>query len=110
MVFHMLAVLAEFERDLVSKRTTAALAHKRPNGERVGDIPYGWRLADDGTTVVPVESEQAIIREMEAMRQQGTSYRAIAKELTRLAVPTKKGRPTWTHQAVASILKRCWRA
>jgi site-specific DNA recombinase len=46
MVFRMLAVLAEFERDLVSERTAAALAHKRRNGERVGDIPYGWRLAD----------------------------------------------------------------
>jgi len=41
MVFRMLAVLAEFERDLVSERTTAALAHKRRKGECVGDIPYG---------------------------------------------------------------------
>ena len=106
MVFRMLAVLAEFERDLVSERTTAALAHKRRKGERVGDIPYGWRLGDDGTSLEPVEVEQVVIRDMAAMRQVGKSYRAIAEELTKRSVPTKKGNATWTHQAVASILKR----
>ncbi len=106
MGFRMLAVLAEFERDLVSERTTAALAHKRRKGERVGTIPYGWRLGDDETSLVAVESEQAVIREMKAMREQGRSYRAIAEEFTSQRVPTKKGNATWTHQTVASILKR----
>ena len=106
MVFRMLAVLAEFERDLVSERTAAALAHKRCRGERVGDIPYGWRLTDDGTTLAPIESEQTTIRQIRAMREGGVSYRAIAEELTRRGVPTKKGNARWTHQAVASILKR----
>jgi site-specific DNA recombinase len=106
MVFRMLAVLAEFERDLVSERTAAALAHKRYKGERVGDIPYGWRLADDEVTLIPLESEQAAIQRIKAMRDRGCSYRAIAEELTRRGVPTKKGNSRWTHQAVASILKR----
>jgi len=106
MVFRMLAVLAEFERNLVSERTAAALAHKRSKGERIGDIPYGWRLAGDGTTLVPVEREQAIIRQIRAMRQRGWSYRAIARELTRRGVPTKIGGAVWTHQTVASILGR----
>ncbi len=106
MVFRMLAVLAEFERDLVSERTTAALAHKRGKGERIGTIPYGWRLADDGATLEPIESEQAVIGDMTVMRKRGSSYRAIAEELTARGVPTKKGNANWTHQAVASILKR----
>jgi len=106
MVFRMLAVLAEFERDLVSERTAAALAHKRHKGERIGDIPYGWRLADDGVTLIPLESEQATIQQIKAMRDRGLSYRAIAEELTHRGVPTKKGNSRWTHQAVASILKR----
>lgn len=33
MVFRMLAVLAEFERDLCGERTKSALAHKRSRGE-----------------------------------------------------------------------------
>lgn len=36
MIFRMLAVLAEFERDQISERTTMALAHKGLKGERTG--------------------------------------------------------------------------
>lgn len=36
MVFRMLAVLAEFERDLISERTAGAMRHKRARGEYTG--------------------------------------------------------------------------
>jgi len=50
MVFRMLAVLAEFERDQISERTTMAMAHKRSQGQRISrHIPYGMQLATDGT-------------------------------------------------------------
>ncbi len=106
MMFHMLALLAEFERDLISERTIAALAHKKRKGERVGTIPYGWRVAADEIALLPVEAEQAVIREILAMRSEGRSYRSIAGELTSRRVPTKEGGPAWTHQSVASILRR----
>ncbi len=106
MVFRMLAVLAEFERDLVSERTTAALAHKRRNGQRTGGIPYGWELADDATTLVAIEAEQAVLAKIRTMRAEGQTYRAIAAELTRRGVPTKQNRGRWAHQAVARIVKR----
>jgi site-specific DNA recombinase len=106
MIFRMLAVLAEFERDLVSERTTAALAHKAARGERVGALPFGWTLAADGATLTPDEAEQAAIRDMQALRADGWTYRTIAAELTRRGVLTKKGRATWTHQSVQSILAR----
>ncbi|MCH8807868.1 MAG: recombinase family protein [Planctomycetes bacterium] len=106
MVFRMLAVLAEFERDLVSERTVAALAHKASIGERVGEIPFGWTLATDGVTMIRHEAEQAAIRDMRELRVNGRSYRAIAAELTRRGILTKKGKTTWTHQSVASILGR----
>jgi len=45
MVFRMLAVLAEFERDQVSERTAMALQYKKAHGERLGGrIPYGRQL------------------------------------------------------------------
>lgn len=106
MVFRMLAVLAEFERDLVSERTAAALAYKARKGERVGEVPFGWKLGADGVTLATVASEQAVIRQMHALRSKGRTYRAIAQELTRRGVLTKKGHLTWTHQSVRSILAR----
>src|SRR6185295_927090 len=43
MVFRMLAVLAEFERDQIAERTKGALSHMRNQGKRIsGKIPYGY--------------------------------------------------------------------
>ncbi len=42
MIFRMLAVMAEFERDLVSERTKSALDYKRSNGKKLGGrVPFG---------------------------------------------------------------------
>lgn len=107
MVFRMLAVLAEFERDLVSERTTAALAHMKANGQRVGTVPYGHAIAADGTTLVPIATEQAVIADIRAMRSRGMKLDEIAKELSGRGVPTKRGRSgSWSHQTVWQILKR----
>jgi DNA invertase Pin-like site-specific DNA recombinase len=43
MVFRMLAVLAEFERDQVAERTKGALSHLRSQGKRIsGRIPFRY--------------------------------------------------------------------
>jgi len=106
MVFRMLAVLAEFERDLVSERTTAALQHKRAKGERVGKVPFGFDLADDGVNLIPNDTEQRCINDIETLRAKGYSLRSIAGELTRRNITTKEGNSTWTHTAVKRILDR----
>ena len=91
MVFRMLAVLAEFERDLVSERTAAALAHKAGRGERVGEIPFGWTLDADAVSLVENPTEQAALADIRELRDAGWTYRAIAAELTPRGVLTKKG-------------------
>jgi site-specific DNA recombinase len=106
MVFRMLAVMAEFERDLVSERTTTVMAHKRANGQRVGSIPYGFDLDDDGTTLVENDSEQGVLALIESLREDGYSLRAIADELSARGIPTKQGRRSWTHSTVQRIIHR----
>ena len=81
MVFRMLAVLAEFERDLVAERTKGALAHKKAQGERVGSVPYGKRLSADGTHLEGHPAEQEIVRLVALLRSGGMSYPKIAAEL-----------------------------
>jgi DNA invertase Pin-like site-specific DNA recombinase len=46
-LFHALAAVAEFERDLIAQRTAAAVAHARAQGRRPGRRPalVGERLA-----------------------------------------------------------------
>ena len=105
MVFRMLAVLSEFERDQVSERTRFALAHKRANGEKTGgEVPYGYRLEDG--RLVPDAGEQkavALIRELHAA---GASLREIAARLEADGYRTKTGRTHWHPQSVKQIIER----
>ncbi|MBL8816063.1 MAG: recombinase family protein [Planctomyces sp.] len=106
MVFRMLAVLAEFERDLVSERTSAALQHKRSQGKRVGTIPFGYELSADHESLSPVSSEQQTIGLMKGLRENGLSYEGIADELNSLGIRPKGNGPRWYGKTVMNILKR----
>lgn len=106
MVFRMLAVLAEFERDQVSERTKTALAHLRHQGKRIsGRIPFGYSLAANGVDLVPHPNEQDAIRLMQELRLQGCSLREIAAALTQRGIPTKT-RTAWSAEAIRGILRK----
>ncbi len=103
----VLAGAAEMERNLTRERTRAAMAVKRANGQRIGSVPYGYDLANDGSTLVPNTSEQAIVKDIRAMRKSGKTLHAIADALTERGIPTKTGKSNrWSHSAVARILRR----
>ena len=101
-----MAVLAEFERDQVSERTTAAMAHKKSKGERVGKIPFGFTLAGNGVSLVENAEELRAVELIQSLKTQGFSLRAIAAELDAQRIPTKDKKGTWQHTTVKSILAR----
>jgi DNA invertase Pin-like site-specific DNA recombinase len=106
MVFRLLAVLSEFERDLISERTTAALAHMRSQGRRVsGRIPFGFDLAQDGKTLVANPEEQEAIQEMGRLRNDGHTLREIASRLDARGTLSKTGKQ-WSPEAVRVVLRR----
>ncbi|MGB2985557.1 MAG: recombinase family protein [Phycisphaerae bacterium] len=103
----VLAGAAEMERNLTRERTRSAMAIKRANGQRIGAVPYGFNLDDDGITLVENADEQGVIADIKTMRSAGKKLKQIANVLTERGVPTKTGKSyRWTHQAVARILKR----
>lgn len=103
----VLAGAAEMERNLTRERTRSAMAVKRANGQRIGSVPYGYDLSDDGATLLPNGAEQAVIANIRAWRSHGWTLERIAAVLTEQGVPTKTGKSTaWTHQAVARIVRR----
>lgn len=106
MVFRMLAVLAEFEREQIVERVTDAMRHKRAKNELVGKLPTGFELAADGKTLVPVAAELAVVKLVEELRASGLSLRAIAAELDRRGIGTKEGRGGWKHTAVRRLICR----
>lgn len=105
MVFRMLAVLSEFERDQVSERTRFALAHKRASGGKTGgDVPYGFRL-EEGRLVLDAGEQKAVIL-IRKLHSRGYTLRGIAHELEARGYRTKTGRTHWHPQSVKQILKR----
>lgn len=98
------ASLAQMERDMISERTKDALQMKIANNERAGQIPYGWRLAEDGNGLLANEKEQEAIRLITALHAQGHSYRTICRELEQEGYqPIGK---QWHPKTIGSILKR----
>jgi site-specific DNA recombinase len=104
MVFRMLAVLNEFERDQVSERTKVALAHKKAKGERIGTVPYGFGLADDGVALVKNTQEQTILKSMQLLRGAGYKLREITEQLNSDGLLTRRG-SEWRVQYVHNLLK-----
>lgn len=97
---------AAFERDLIRARTRAALAAKRKAGQRTGHIPFGYRLADDGVSLIPVPAEQEVIAKIIECRDAGMSLREIAKTLNDAATSTKQGGKGWQATTVRRVICR----
>ena len=103
MVFRMLAVLNEFERDQVSERTKEALRHKREKKERCGFIPHGWKLAPDGRMLIEDPEEQAIVKKIRRLHSRRLSLREIAAKLNSEGM-LNRGAP-WNHSSVMRVGK-----
>ena len=101
MVFRMLAVLNEFERDQISERTSAVLQHKKAKLEAYSPTPYGFRR--DGMRLVLDPEEQEIVHMILTLRDEGCSLRSIAGQLTEAGIPAKNG-GVWYASTVSYIL------
>jgi DNA invertase Pin-like site-specific DNA recombinase len=85
-------------------RIRASLAEKRARGERVGTVPYGYRLATDGLHIEPDEAEQTVVATVRRLAREGLSQRAIVARLADCGVAGRTGAPLRQTQ-VAKILR-----
>ncbi len=97
---------AEYERLIIGARTRAALAAKRRRGERVSRFaPFGYAIAIDGLTLIPVDEEQETMRMIKQRRAAGCSLRAIAAELNIVGLRTRAG-SVWRFEYIRSLLRK----
>jgi DNA invertase Pin-like site-specific DNA recombinase len=105
MVFRMLAVLSEFERDVIVERTCMGMAHLRRQCKRIsGKIPFGFDLAGDGETLTKNEVEAATLNRIVTEHIAGHSLRKIAAQLNADIIPSKHG-GKWGASSIQSILR-----
>ena len=100
-----MAAVSQWEREAIGERTRDALRHKRSQGQRVGNIAFGSRLAADGEHLEPDPGEQAALVELRRLRSEGTTMRGIATALNQRSYRTRRG-TAWRLESVARILKQ----
>jgi DNA invertase Pin-like site-specific DNA recombinase len=75
-----LALLTQHEQDR-QLRSRSAIKQRKVDGKKNGgDVPYGYRLAEDGETLLEKPDEQAVIVKVRGLRP-NHSLRAIARKL-----------------------------
>lgn len=104
LVLNVLGSVSQWEREAVAERTAAAMRYKAAAGEFIGGgTPYGYRLADDGTRLVPAPSEQRIVTEAKRLRAEGLSLRAVADRLSRRGLRSRSGR-AFVHTQIRRVV------
>jgi hypothetical protein len=90
-VITIMGAVSQWEREAIGERTRDALRHKRGQGQRVGNIAFGSRLAQDGEHLEPEPVEQAALAEIRRLRTQGATLREIASGSEPSEVPDAAG-------------------
>jgi len=102
MMLTMLAGFAEFERALISERTTTALTYKKDKREAYAPTPFGY--SRKGTRLHEDTAELATVARIHAWSADGMSLAAIARQLNDEDVPTKRG-GSWYASTVRYLLR-----
>lgn len=92
LVLNVLTSVAQWEREATGERTRDAMKHKKANGEFTGgkSAPYGYTV--ENGKLVPVESEQELIRVAKDLQNAGLSRREIAKIFDQKGIRSRSGK------------------
>lgn len=104
LVLNVMASVSQWEREAIGERTRDALQHKRAQGLRAGNVPFGYSLAEDGQTLLPNADEANTFATIRRLRQARYSLRQVASELNARGLRTRSG-SRWRHEYVANLLK-----
>ena len=105
---HILAAMAEHEREMISQRTRVALAAAKERGMKLGsptldrDRPKGWKA----NKTQAQQRAEVVLPLIEGIKSAGiTTLAGIAKALNARGVPTPRG-GAWYATSVKNVLAR----
>ena len=94
----MLVAIAEWEGDIISERTSDALAAKLARGERLGGTPADKRISPKIAALVLATYENE------------GSYAGAARKLNKMKIPTVIEDARWHPTTVAKVVRRAEQA
>jgi DNA invertase Pin-like site-specific DNA recombinase len=104
LVLNIMTAVSQWEREAIGERTLDAMRHKKAKGERVGTVPYGFRLASDGVRLEENADELAVVRRIRSMTCSGLSTRKIAGRLNEEGFRNRSG-AAWNFARVVQIAR-----
>jgi len=103
--FHIMAAVAELERNLISERTKASAAHRKSQGKRVSGVPpYGYRLNVVGR-LQEDEAEQHVISRIMEYFSLGVPWAMIVRQLE-IAKLKPRSAERWSEVQLKRIIQR----
>ena len=101
---YMMGLFGQYEREKTVELIHDAHGVLRRQGRRVGTIPWGFQLNDEGL-LVDNPAEQRIIRIVRELRRAAETWEYVAEQLNSRGLRTRKD-GLWTRQGISQIAKR----
>ena len=89
LALNMMASISQWEREVIGERTSAALQHKKAQGQHVGCAGLGYQMIE-GALREDAE-EQEVLERITEMKGEGLTLRAMAERLTEEGHKPKRG-------------------
>lgn len=91
LTIHILAAVAEHEREAISQRTKAALGAAKTRGTKLGNPCWESSIKEARAARNPIPLSPALLTIMQNRRTEGWSLRRIATEMNALGLKTPRG-------------------
>ena len=107
LTMHILAAVAEYEREAISQRTKVALQAAKARGVKLGNPRAGEAVpfAQQAIQASANRFADSLAPLIQKMRDEGMSYAAIAAELDTRSIQTARG-GSWYPATVRNVLQR----
>lgn len=115
LTIHIIAAVAEHEREMISRRTKEALAAKKARGEKLGTpgnitpaVRHAAQIKASAARIAKADNFAAKIGPIVGgLRTDGKSLKAIARTLNERSILTARGKVgSWTATGVKNLLSR----
>jgi len=101
-MLHIMAAVAEHEREMISQRTRAALAAAKVRGTRLGNPRPDMKKARTVASNNAARFRATILPQIQALQAEGRSLRGVAAELNAKSIKSMQGK-TWHAASVRAV-------
>ncbi len=105
LTLHILAAVAEHEREMIGQRTRAALAAAKTRGIRLGNPRPDMVRAGAAASAAAARFRDVVRPTILAMQIEGRSLRGIAAELNKKGIRSARGR-RWHAASVSPFIQK----